>query len=150
MRSPQADDGDACDLVGALAPDLVLLVADAGLGTINSIRLSMDALAPPPGGPVPAVVVLNRYDDHHEIHRRNRDLAGRPRRLPGHHPARWETELADLVTGADASPDACEARDGRDGAGSASWYRRGHVDRAGPPVITVSHLTKSYGLTPCR
>ena len=51
VRSPQADDGDACDLVGALAPDLVLLVADAGLGTINGIRLSMAALGSGPGGP---------------------------------------------------------------------------------------------------
>jgi dethiobiotin synthetase len=99
VRSPQADDGDACDLVGALAPDLVLLVADAGLGTINSIRLSMDALGSGPGGPVPVVVVLNRYDDHHEIHRRNRTwLADRDGyrivTLPG-----GEPELADLVTG---------------------------------------------------
>ena len=39
VRSPQADDGDVCDLVAALGPDLVVLVADAGLGTINSIRL---------------------------------------------------------------------------------------------------------------
>ena len=49
VRSPQADDGDVCDLVAALGPDLVVLVADAGLGTINSIRLSIDALAGRPG-----------------------------------------------------------------------------------------------------
>src|ERR1019366_3503523 len=45
VRSPQAEDGDVCDLVAAVAPDLVMLVADAGLGTINSIRMTMDALA---------------------------------------------------------------------------------------------------------
>ena len=45
VRSPQADDGDAVDLVRLLAPDLVVLVADAGLGTINAVRLCVDALA---------------------------------------------------------------------------------------------------------
>jgi len=71
VRSPQADDGDVCDLVDAVHPDLVVLVADAGLGTINSIRLCMDALAVRVARPVPVVVVLNHYDGHHGIHRRN-------------------------------------------------------------------------------
>jgi len=73
VRSPQADDGDVRDLVAALRPDLVVLVADAGLGTINGIRMSMDALAGSVGGlpAVPVAVVLNRYDGNHEIHRRN-------------------------------------------------------------------------------
>ena len=73
VRSPQADDGDVCDLVATLRPDLVVLVADAGLGTINGIRMSMDALAGTVGGhpAVPVAVVLNRYDGNHEIHRRN-------------------------------------------------------------------------------
>ncbi len=99
VRSPQADDGDACDLATALRPDAVVLVADAGLGTINSIRLSMDALVPTAdrldGAPV--VVVLNHYDGRHEIHRRNHEwLAAREGyrlvALPG-----GEAELADLV-----------------------------------------------------
>ena len=100
VRSPQADDGDVCDMVRALGPELVVLVADAGLGTINSIRLSMDALeAGAPGSPV--VVVLNRFDGHHEIHRRNHawlsDRDGyRVVTLPGS-----EAELADLVAGTD-------------------------------------------------
>jgi dethiobiotin synthetase len=98
VRSPQADDGDVCDLVAALCPDLVVLVADAGLGTINNIRLTMDALAGVPGA-VPVVVVLNRYDGHHEIHRRNHEwLLERERyrmvTLPG-----GEAELAGLVAG---------------------------------------------------
>jgi len=101
VRSPQADDGDVCDLALALSPDLVVLVADAGLGTINSIRLSMDALAPCDGAPgVPVVVVLNRYDGNHEIHRRNHAwLTTRAGytvvTLPG-----GEQGLADLVLGA--------------------------------------------------
>ena len=45
VRSPQASDGDTTDLLAALGPDVVVLVADAGLGTINAVRLSMDALA---------------------------------------------------------------------------------------------------------
>jgi dethiobiotin synthetase len=74
VRSPQAIDGDATDLMKILGPDLVVLVADAGLGTINVVRMSMDALASVTAGTptLPVVVVLDRYDDHHEIHRRNR------------------------------------------------------------------------------
>jgi dethiobiotin synthetase len=101
VRSPQADDGDVCDMIGAVGPDVVVLVADAGLGTINNTRLSMGALATAPGGPdLAVVVVLNRYDGHHEIHLRNRAwLTERDRyrvvTLPGEEPA-----LADLVAGA--------------------------------------------------
>ena len=51
-----------------LAPDIVLLVADAGLGTLNSVRLSVDALP----GSAPVVVVLNRYDQGNDLHVRNR------------------------------------------------------------------------------
>lgn len=83
VRSPQACDGDTIDFVHALRPDLVILVADAGLGTINAVRLSLDALlpavdgldsAPAPGlptRPVPVVVVLDRFEELDEIHRRN-------------------------------------------------------------------------------
>ena len=45
VRSPMADDGDCVALCDGVAPDVVLLVADAGLGTINAVRLSVDALA---------------------------------------------------------------------------------------------------------
>src|SRR5213076_1746043 len=37
VRSPIADDGDTVDLARALHPDRVVLVADAGLGTINAV-----------------------------------------------------------------------------------------------------------------
>ncbi|MGO8872751.1 MAG: ATP-dependent dethiobiotin synthetase BioD [Acidimicrobiales bacterium] len=101
VRSPQAADGDATDMALALAPDVVVLVADAGLGTINAVRLSMDALSQTNEalGAVPTVVVLDRFDAHHDIHRRNRQwLAERSGytvvTLPGE-----ETRLADLVTG---------------------------------------------------
>ena len=45
VRSPISDDADGVALVEALAPDLVLVVADAGLGTINLVRLTVGALA---------------------------------------------------------------------------------------------------------
>lgn len=99
VRSPQAEDGDVCDMVAALAPDLVVLVADAGLGTINNIRLAMDALTGVPDD-APVVVVLNRFDGRHEIHRRNHEWllereGYRMVTLPG-----GEAELAGLVAGA--------------------------------------------------
>ncbi len=55
-RSPISADGDNVDLARLLAPDFVLLVADAGLGTINAVRMSADAFAD-----FPVVVALNRY-----------------------------------------------------------------------------------------
>jgi dethiobiotin synthetase len=73
VRSPIAGDGDCASLASALGPDLVVLVADAGLGTINAVRLSAGALAP-----LPLVVLLNRFDPTEELHERNRRwLAGR-------------------------------------------------------------------------
>jgi dethiobiotin synthetase len=70
VRSPQAADGDAVALGRLLGPDVVVLVADAGLGTINAVRLAVDALA---GVPAPVVVVLNRFDAADDLHYRNRD-----------------------------------------------------------------------------
>jgi dethiobiotin synthetase len=68
VRSPIASDGDSADLIAALEPALVLLVADAGLGTINVVRLSAAALAPNR-----VVVYLNRFDASRDLHTRNRD-----------------------------------------------------------------------------
>jgi dethiobiotin synthetase len=101
VRSPQASDGDATDVLSALNPDVVLLVADAGLGTINEVRMSMDALATVTCG-MPGVrteVVLDRFDGHHDIHRRNREWLSvrhgyQTVTLPGE-----ESKLADLVSG---------------------------------------------------
>jgi dethiobiotin synthetase len=67
VRSPTTGDGsDTVDLADALEPDEVLLVADAGLGTINAVRLCVHALAGRP-----TVVVLNRFDPGDELHRAN-------------------------------------------------------------------------------
>jgi dethiobiotin synthetase len=66
-RSPIAHDGDSADLVHRLVPDVVLLVADAGLGTIGSTRPCVEAVAP-----LPTIVVLNRFDEGDDLHRRNR------------------------------------------------------------------------------
>jgi dethiobiotin synthetase len=72
VRSPHASDGDAISLIEELQPDLLLLVADAGLGTINSIRLSLDAINTGAHVATP-IVVLNRFDPSDDLHRRNRD-----------------------------------------------------------------------------
>lgn len=68
VRSPLAVDGDTATLVNALQPELVVLVADAELGTINLVRLSTAALAHDR-----VVVYLNRFDRDTELHARNRD-----------------------------------------------------------------------------
>lgn len=68
VRSPLAADGDAVALTEALRPDIVLLVADAGLGVLNLVRLSADAVDHP------AVLVhLNRFDPADDLHRRNKE-----------------------------------------------------------------------------
>ena len=71
--SPQAMDGDGIEMIRLIQPDAVLLVADAGLGTLNDVRLSVAALRTLPlirqvDGPV---VVLNRFDPDLDVHRRN-------------------------------------------------------------------------------
>ncbi|MBV9950745.1 MAG: dethiobiotin synthase [Acidimicrobiia bacterium] len=68
--SPIAHDGDGIDLVVRLAPDRVLVVADAGLGTISAIRQADIALEQRNAGP--PLVHLNRYDPGDDLHRRNR------------------------------------------------------------------------------
>jgi dethiobiotin synthetase len=68
VRSPLADDGDTVALVAALQPALVVLVADAELGTLNVVRLSVDVLRP-----YRVVVYLNRFDRDRELHDRNHD-----------------------------------------------------------------------------
>lgn len=86
-RSPVAHDGDSAQLAAALRPDLAVLVADAGLGTINAVRLSTAALAAEARS-APVVVVLNRFDPNDPLHLAN---------------ARWlrERDGCDVVTTAD-------------------------------------------------
>jgi dethiobiotin synthetase len=67
-RSPIASDGDAVDLCECLSPDAVVLVADAGLGTINAVLLSIAPLRALGHAPI---VILNRYDPADDLHRRN-------------------------------------------------------------------------------
>jgi len=67
VRSPIAFDGDCVAITAAVTPDVVVLVADASLGTINSVRLSASALAP-----WPVLVYLNHYDGDDELHALNR------------------------------------------------------------------------------
>jgi dethiobiotin synthetase len=68
VRSPIAHDGDGAALAHALAPEVALLVADAELGTIHSVRAGADALAP-----LPVVVLLNRFCASDPMHVANRD-----------------------------------------------------------------------------
>ncbi len=66
-RSPLATDADNVALAAALAPDVVVLVADAGLGAINAVLLAVDALPRRP------VVFLNRFDPADPVHAGNLD-----------------------------------------------------------------------------
>jgi dethiobiotin synthetase len=99
VRSPLADDGDTVALARLLRPHRTVLVADAGLGTINAVRLSVAALAG--AGPGAPVVFLNRFDPASDLH------AANARWLSGRDGLRCVTtvgELADNVTGAPAVP----------------------------------------------
>jgi dethiobiotin synthetase len=66
VRSPIAADGDCAALVTELVPALVVLVADAGLGTINLVRMSRDVL-----WKHRVVAYLNRFDGGNDVHVRN-------------------------------------------------------------------------------
>jgi dethiobiotin synthetase len=66
VRSPITEDGaDTVSIQTLLRPDLTVVVADAGLGTLNLVRLSTAVLA------AELVVILNRFDPADELHRRN-------------------------------------------------------------------------------
>jgi dethiobiotin synthetase len=74
VRSPQADDGDVIDVASAIAPEAVVLVADAGLGTLNAVRLSVGALTDVRShgqASCTPFVVLNRFDASSDLHGRN-------------------------------------------------------------------------------
>jgi len=64
-RSPLAGDADSAALASAIEADLVVLVAHAGLGAINAVRLCAPVV------PGPLVVFLNRFDGG-DVHDRNR------------------------------------------------------------------------------
>lgn len=65
-RSPLAADGDTTTLADALGALVWVLVADAGLGAINGVLTSVEALRSRP-----VVVFLNRFDPSIDVHARN-------------------------------------------------------------------------------
>lgn len=67
LRSPIAHDADNVQLIERLAPNAIALVGDAGLGTINSVRLSLASLSD-----MRVHVFLNRFDAANDLHVRNR------------------------------------------------------------------------------
>ena len=66
-RSPVAEDGDTVRLTELMPADVVLVVAEAGLGAINAILSSVACFDRP------TEVLLNRFDDNAELHRLNRE-----------------------------------------------------------------------------
>jgi dethiobiotin synthetase len=89
-RSPLADDGDTVALAHALAAERVVVVADAGLGTINAVRLTVAALSS-----WTPVIALNRYDERDGLHDANRAwLAERDGFTVVTSPAQLANELA--------------------------------------------------------
>ena len=67
VRSPLACDGDSLELLHRLEVDRMLLVADAELGTINAVRLTLAAV-----GSTPTIVYLNHFNPNNELHELNR------------------------------------------------------------------------------
>lgn len=67
VRSPLACDGDSLELLRRLEVDRMLLVADAELGTINAVRLTLAAV-----GATPTLVYLNRFQRENQLHELNR------------------------------------------------------------------------------
>jgi dethiobiotin synthetase len=76
-RSPLAHDGDSEEFIRRLQPDRILLIADAALGALNAIRLSLESL-----GSQNAAVFLNRYDESNQTHRLNRRWLSDHYRIP--------------------------------------------------------------------
>jgi len=91
VRSPLAIDADTVEACRRLTPALVVLVADAGLGTINLVRLSTAALADHR-----VVVMLNHYDEAAPLHLANRDWLAV---TDGYEVVTTVAELAALIEG---------------------------------------------------
>ncbi len=77
--SPIAENGDSRSLVSKLSPDVLLLVADSGLGTITQIVSGLDSLhleckdrfLVQPG--LEQVIFLNRFNPSSSLHQGNLD-----------------------------------------------------------------------------
>lgn len=65
--SPIAADAHSAGFLAAVEPDVVLLVADAGLGTIDAVRTALAVVTTT----APVLVFLNRFDEVVDLHRRN-------------------------------------------------------------------------------
>jgi dethiobiotin synthetase len=105
VRSPLACDGDSLELLRRLEVDQMLLVADAELGVINAVRLTMAAV-----GSTPTVVYLNRFNPDNELHELNR---------------RWLIEQDQLTVITDVHSLAVAIED----AAGALTTQRGHPSR---------------------
>lgn len=92
-RSPLASDGDTVTLGRAIRADAIVLVAPAGLGTINAVRLAAAALQEGLAG-VPVTVALNHYDAAEDLHRRNHGWLI----AAGFHLITTPAELAEVLT----------------------------------------------------
>jgi len=66
-RSPMTHDADSVEFIERIQPDCLLLVADAGLGSLNAIRLSLSCLPA-----LPVQVMLNRFAARDPLHQLNR------------------------------------------------------------------------------
>lgn len=66
VASPIAGDADSRAFLSACTVDVTLLVADAGLGTIDAVRTGLGHLRFDP-----VLVLLNRFDGDDDLHRRN-------------------------------------------------------------------------------
>lgn len=86
-RSPLAAGGDTVTLIELIQPDRVVLVADAGLGAINAVLLSVAALAP-----ARPVLLLNRFKEDEPVHVTNAGWLRQQTDLT------VATSLADLAT----------------------------------------------------
>jgi dethiobiotin synthetase len=91
--SPLATDGDSVSLGRAVGVDTVVLVAPAGLGTINAVRVSAAPFDPRGDGSPRLVVALNRFDGDDDLHRRNHGWLA----SEGYHLVTDPAELADAL-----------------------------------------------------
>ncbi len=76
LLSPLSADGTTRNLVEALLPDVVVIVADAQLGAIHEVRSCVEALDHASHGAA-LVVFLNRYDGTYDLHRRTLEWLAR-------------------------------------------------------------------------
>ncbi|NNN20995.1 MAG: dethiobiotin synthase [Acidimicrobiales bacterium] len=78
IRSPQCEDADALGVVKAIEPNLVILVSDARLGAITSIRSALDSFKVEGYKPDHLIVFLNHFDEKENVQALNREwLSGK-------------------------------------------------------------------------